>query len=62
MESTPKMEGWGVVLELAEMVVGYGKYREWGVVYKTGKSWGRGWDIALNTTESLQYITIITIL
>ena len=53
MESMPKMEGWGVVLELAGKAVGYGKYRERGVVYKTGKSWGRVGIVALYTTESL---------
>ena len=53
MESTPKMEGWGVVLELAGEVVGYGKYRERGVVYKTGKSWGEVGIVALYTTPTL---------
>ena len=49
----PKMEGWGVVLELAGEVVGYGKIWRWGVVYKTGKSWGEVGIVALYTTESL---------
>ena len=60
MESMPKMEGWGVVLELVGEVVGYGKIWRWGVVYKTGKVWGRVGIVALYTTESLQYITITT--